>query len=329
MSFTPVLVMNGILLAVTVLLAIADRLLVSYGKCGLVVTQDDERHETTVQGGNYLHTTLTESGVKISSSCGGKATCGYCKVRVLNGGGPILPTEEIFMSRQEKLEGMRLACQVKIKGDIEILIPDFLTTVRNMVKKGTFDSKIKWRLKMSCEAPEEPDENDKRKVAVTLSTDDETTICGFIEKHRDPSGSLVPVLQQVNNRFNYLSEGSLRLVSQKTDVPLSSVYRLASFYNTFSLTPRGKYVITVCAGTACHVKGAEKLLQVLEAELGVKREETTEDMLFTLKTVRCLGCCGLAPVLKIGEEVHGLLNKKKGLELVKKRRKNETDLVPA
>jgi NADH:ubiquinone oxidoreductase subunit E/ferredoxin len=329
MSFTPVLVMNGILLVVTVLLAVADRVLVSYGDCKLVVTQDDDRLEAIVPGGNYLHTILSENGVKISSSCGGKATCGYCKVRVLSGGGPILPTEEIFMDRQEKLEGMRLACQVKIKSDIEVVIPDFLTTVRNMVKKGTFDSKIKWRLKMSGQTSEEPDEEDKKKVAITLTAEDKTSICGIIEKCRDPSGSVVPVLQQVNEKFNYLSENSMRLVSQETDVPLSSIYRLASFYNAFSLTPMGKYVITVCTGTACHVKGVEKLLQVLEAELAVKREETTEDMLFTLKTVRCIGCCGLAPVLKIGEEVHGLVNKKKGLDLVKKRRKKEAELVQA
>ena len=134
MNFAPILVMDSILLVITVLLAIADRLLVTYGECKITVNQEDEQKEFLVQGGNYLLANLIENSIHISSSCGGKATCGYCKVKVLSGGGPILPTEELFMSREEKRDGLRLACQVKVKNDIEVYIPDYLTTVKNIVK---------------------------------------------------------------------------------------------------------------------------------------------------------------------------------------------------
>jgi Na+-transporting NADH:ubiquinone oxidoreductase subunit F len=144
MSFLPVLVMNVILLVVTILLAIADKLLVSYGKCKITVREGDDKKEFTVEGGANLLTYLIENNIEISSSCGGKGSCGYCKVQVKEGGGPILPTEEIFMSRQEKANNMRLACQVKVKNDIEIAIPDYLTIVREMVVNKKFDPNRRW-----------------------------------------------------------------------------------------------------------------------------------------------------------------------------------------
>ena len=128
MNFVPVLIISAILLVITILLVIAEKFLVSYGECKITVRKDDEVQEFTVEGGSFLLTDLTSHNIDITSSCGGKATCGYCKVQVLNGGGSILPTEEIFMDRQEKNSGMRLACQVKVKEDMEILIPDYLTT---------------------------------------------------------------------------------------------------------------------------------------------------------------------------------------------------------
>ena len=146
MSWIPLIVMNGILLTVTVLLAIADRLLVTYGTCKLSLVEGDERREIEVQGGQALLGYLTEAGVNISSSCGGKGSCGYCKVRLISGGGPTLPTEEIYMSRQEMHEGIRLACQVKVKNDLEISIPDFLTIVRQMVAAQKFDARKRWQV---------------------------------------------------------------------------------------------------------------------------------------------------------------------------------------
>jgi len=146
MSIVPLIIMNVILLVITVILAIADRLLVTYGECKITIHREDENKEIVVKGGQMLLTYLTANNIKISSSCGGKASCGYCKVKVLKGGGPILPTEEIFMSREEKLGGIRLACQVKVKEDIDIYIPDFIETIINMVKNKTFKTNRRWRI---------------------------------------------------------------------------------------------------------------------------------------------------------------------------------------
>nr|HID58859.1 2Fe-2S iron-sulfur cluster binding domain-containing protein [Desulfobacterales bacterium] len=315
MNFAPILVMDSILLVITVLLAIADRLLVTYGACKITVNQEDEEKEFLVQGGNYLLANLIENSIHISSSCGGKATCGYCKVKVLSGGGPILPTEELFMSREEKRDGLRLACQVKVKNDLEVYIPDYLTTVKNIVKNRTYDPKLRWRFGIAHPMPRMPEE---RKIGIKLGPEDHTKICGILEGYKDAPGSLVPVLQEVHTRFNYLPEPVLRFVSENLNVPLSEVFRIATFYNAFSLEPRGKYVITVCLGTACHVKGAGDIVSVFEKELGIQTGETTEDMLFTLEAVRCIGCCGLAPVLKVNEDVHGLMHRKKVPELIER-----------
>lgn len=146
MNFIPLIIMNLILLVITILLAIADRLLVTYGECTINLNQEDEKKEIKVQGGNSLLTYLTANKVKISSSCGGKGSCGYCKVKLLSGGGQILPTEEIFMSREEKQNNIRLACQVKVKEDIDIYIPDFIETIMEMVKNKTFKTNRRWSI---------------------------------------------------------------------------------------------------------------------------------------------------------------------------------------
>ncbi|MCK4513809.1 MAG: 2Fe-2S iron-sulfur cluster binding domain-containing protein, partial [Spirochaetaceae bacterium] len=120
-------------------------LLVTYGTCVIKVTEGDDTQSFEVEGGETLLTALTQNGVKLSWSCGGKGTCGYCKVQVVSGAGPLLPTEEIFMSRAEKLRGVHLGCQVKVKTDMEIIIPDFLMTVREAVKHGRFDARKRWK----------------------------------------------------------------------------------------------------------------------------------------------------------------------------------------
>ncbi|HDQ13767.1 MAG TPA: 2Fe-2S iron-sulfur cluster binding domain-containing protein [Sediminispirochaeta sp.] len=144
MNFLPVLLMNIILVVITILLLIADRLLVSYGTCNITVEKDNEKQEFQVEGGQNLLGYLTDHGIEVSSSCGGKGSCGYCKVVVAEGGGPILPTEEIFMSRKEKERGMRLACQVKVKNDVRIVVPNYLEVVREMVQANKFDTSKRW-----------------------------------------------------------------------------------------------------------------------------------------------------------------------------------------
>jgi NADH:ubiquinone oxidoreductase subunit E/NAD-dependent dihydropyrimidine dehydrogenase PreA subunit len=154
------------------------------------------------------------------------------------------------------------------------------------------------------------------KDKIDISVKDMEIMNRIITEYKDTEGPLVPILQKANDTYNYLPEPVLRYVADKLNMPLSVVCRIATFYNAFSLEPRGKHIITVCLGTACHVKGAGKVVAALESELGIKNGETTKDMLITLETVRCIGCCGLAPVLKVGEDIHGLMSKTKVPELL-------------
>jgi len=133
----------------------------------------------------------------------------------------------------------------------------------------------------------------------------------------------MPILQEVNARFNYFPESVLRFVSRETGYPLTHIYRIATFYSSFSLTPRGKYTVNVCMGTTCYVRGAERLLERFGTTLGVELDGTTPDQLFTLKSVRCIGCCGLAPAVAIGTEVHGKLAVRDIAKIVERCRKNE------
>ena len=299
--FMPIIIISLILLVITILLAIADRLLVNYGECRIIVHQEDEQKEFVVQGGNPLLTDLTGNGISVNSSCGGKATCGYCKVKVLSGGGQILPTEEIFMSREEKLDGMRLACQVKVKNDLEIYIPDFLTTVRGIIENETYDPKLRWRVTIGNEKviPELV----TKKMRIT--EEDEIKTVAIIEKYRDTPGPVVPVLQDINRNFNYLPESVLRFTADKLDVPLGELYRVATFYNAFSFKPRGRNIIRVCMGTSCYVKGGQKILEAAERKLGIRVHEATDDLKFSLETVKCIGCCDQSPVISVNEEIYG------------------------
>ena len=116
---------------------------------------------------------------------------------------------------------------------------------------------------------------------------------------------------------NYLPRKTLEEVAKRLDVPLTRVYKLATFYRTFSLTPRGRHLVTVCTGTACHVKGAGPLLSTLERELGVEPGETTSDKEYTLETVNCLGSCALAPLVVIDGSYHGKMFGTKVLSVLK------------
>lgn len=315
MSFTPVVVIDVILVVITVLLAVADRLLVTYGECTITVHQGEEEDEFTGQGGNYLLSYLQEAGIHVPASCGGKATCGYCKIQVVSGGGPILPTEEIFMSRQEREDNIRLACQVKVREDIEVAIPDFLTTVRNIVENELYDPTLDWKFNIAAKGV---GILDGERVKTQLEDENIVKINEILEEYDKRPGALLPILQEVNNTFNYLPEPVLAYLSEKIDIPLSHIYRTATFFNAFDLEPKGEYTITVCLGTACHVKGAGNIIETFEDQLGIERGQTTEDMLFTLKGARCLGTCGLAPVLMINENVYGKMTTKKVPEIIEK-----------
>ena len=128
-----------------------------------------------------------------------------------------------------------------------------------------------------------------------------------IEQFKTIKGALIPVLHEVQDIYGYLPEHVLKVVSTELNLPMSEIYGVASFYHFFSLTPKGENVIRVCMGTACYIKGAQALLDRLITELKVPVQGTTEDNKFTLEATRCLGACGLAPVMTIGEKVYGRL----------------------
>jgi len=155
---------------------------------------------------------------------------------------------------------------------------------------------------------------EKEKIDIALK--DIEIMDNIIKDFESSDKFLVPILQKANDTYNHLPEPVLRYIADQLNMPLSVVYRIATFYNAFSLEPRGKHIITICLGTACHVKGAERITATFESELGIKRGTTTQDMLFTIEAVRCIGCCGLAPVLKVGDEIHGLMSKNKIPELL-------------
>jgi NADH-quinone oxidoreductase subunit E len=127
------------------------------------------------------------------------------------------------------------------------------------------------------------------------------------EKRAD---SLIPILQDVQEEFGYLPEEAMIGIAKAIGVPESRVYAVASFYAQFRFTPMGKNHVMVCRGTACHVRGAARILEEAERNLGIKEGETTEDLEYTLETVACIGCCGLAPTLVINETTYGRLTPK-------------------
>ncbi|ULO04974.1 NADH-quinone oxidoreductase subunit NuoE [Paenibacillus sp. 19GGS1-52] len=128
-----------------------------------------------------------------------------------------------------------------------------------------------------------------------------------IQQFKMIKGALIPVLHEIQDIYGYLPESVLKVVSTELNLPMSEIYGVASFYHFFSLTPKGEHVIHVCMGTACYIKGAQTVLDRLSTELNVAVQGTTEDNKFTLEATRCLGACGLAPVMTIGEKVHGRL----------------------
>jgi NADH-quinone oxidoreductase subunit E len=128
----------------------------------------------------------------------------------------------------------------------------------------------------------------------------------ILDRNQRKKARLVPILQAVQEEYRYLPEEVMTLVATSLGIPAAKVYGVATFYSHFALEPKGKYVIRVCDGTACHVKGSQELVDALQAALGLGgSRKTTADMMFTLETVSCLGACGLAPAMVVNEDVHG------------------------
>lgn len=146
---------------------------------------------------------------------------------------------------------------------------------------------------------------------------DLTLLNPLIEKYKNKKGILIPILQGTQQIYGYIPQSAFEKISEETGLNLSDMYGVATFYAQFRLKPVGKHIIKVCHGTACHVQNANSITEALQESLGVKDGETTEDRLFTLESVACLGCCSLAPVMMIDEETYGKLTGKEAVNIVK------------
>ncbi|MCP2520218.1 NADH-quinone oxidoreductase subunit NuoE [Candidatus Aminicenantes bacterium AC-335-B20] len=140
----------------------------------------------------------------------------------------------------------------------------------------------------------------------------------ILEKWERREDAIIEILHDIQNKYNYLPKDVLIEISKELDMPLSQICSVATFYNWFSLTPRGKHKIGVCMGTPCHVKGAPLIIKAIEKELGIKEGQTTKDLNFTLEITGCVGTCGLAPVVVIDGELYGDLNQNKILKILRK-----------
>jgi len=143
----------------------------------------------------------------------------------------------------------------------------------------------------------------------------------IIKKHKSTMSGLIGMLQDVQNEYSYLPKEVLIDIAEKLKAPLSQVYSLATFYKAFSLKKRGKHLVALCMGTACHVRRADGILDELEKKLGIKAGETTKDSRFSLETVNCLGCCAIGPVMMIGDKYYGELTAKKVAVILEKYKK--------
>jgi NADH-quinone oxidoreductase subunit E len=142
-------------------------------------------------------------------------------------------------------------------------------------------------------------------------------VCQILDRYNRDSAKLIPILQAVQDEYRYLPEEVLTYVATSVGLPPARVFGVATFYAHFTLEPKGKYVIRLCDGTACHVKGSIPILEAIRNRLGMKEgQRTTPDMLFTVETVSCLGACGLAPVVVINEDVHGQQTPESALSLL-------------
>ena len=129
----------------------------------------------------------------------------------------------------------------------------------------------------------------------------------IIGRYPAEPGVLIQLLLDMQGEFNWIPKEAIPRISEKLQIPVSQIYRVASFYKAMSLTPRGKHIVNVCLGTACHVRGGPKIMDRVEEILQIKTGETTQDMKFTLERVNCLGCCALGPVVVVNKDYHGKL----------------------
>ena len=140
----------------------------------------------------------------------------------------------------------------------------------------------------------------------------------FIEEHKQVGGCLMPIMQKAQEIYGYLPYQVQKIISDETGIPMEKIYGVATFYAQFSMSPKGQYEVSVCLGTACYVKGAGEVLEEVKKELGIDDGECTPDGKFSLDTCRCVGACGLAPVMIVGGDVYGKITPDQVADILKK-----------
>lgn len=151
-------------------------------------------------------------------------------------------------------------------------------------------------------------------------------IDNIIKARGSKQSSIISVLQNIQEKYRYLPVEILEYVAEKMDISPAKIFGIATFYENFSLEPKGKYVIKICDGTACHVKKSIPVLEALRKELKLsENKQTTDDLMFTIETVSCLGACGLAPVITVNEEVHGKITPEKAVDIIKRLKEEDED----
>ncbi|MCD8230925.1 MAG: NADH-quinone oxidoreductase subunit NuoE [Clostridiales bacterium] len=173
----------------------------------------------------------------------------------------------------------------------------------------------------------------EQKNPVNETGQDFSLLAPTLEKYAAVPGSLITILQQAQDIYGYLSQEAIEYISARTGITPARIYGVATFYAQFRLTPIGKYLIMMCKGTACHVNGADRVQEAVSEHLGIQDGETTEDGIFTLNNVACLGCCSLAPVMMVksanGEETYGNLTKDSVVKILDEIRSRESGEVQA
>ena len=150
-------------------------------------------------------------------------------------------------------------------------------------------------------------------------------VCAILEQNNYSPAKLIPILQAIQDEYRFLPEKILTFVATSLDIPPAKVFGVATFYSHFALKAKGKYVIKICDGTACHVRNSVPIIEALRKKLALTEEKnTSDDMMFTIETVSCLGACGLAPVVVINEEVHSLMNPEKAEKVIDELIKEES-----
>jgi NADH-quinone oxidoreductase subunit E len=148
----------------------------------------------------------------------------------------------------------------------------------------------------------------------------------ILEKYHGQDGALIPVLQEAQDVYGYLPEDVLNCISRTLKVSMSRIYGVVTFYSQFNLTPRGRHTVRVCRGTACHVRGGKSVRKAVQQFLGIRENETTEDLNFTFETVACLGACALAPVLLVNKNYYGKLTPAKVEQVLKRYMSREEEV---